>query len=206
MDKLILVNKGHGISRDYVPEHLVITDNNENNFHKYLDPTLKPMIRRDVLKFFKELRKAALEDKKLDIIIDSGYRSSDYQADLLIQIYKQYEQELKSESLAYDKAIARVAMPGHSEHQTGLAFDMACFRNGEYFDDMVDSPEAEWMAANAHNFGFILRYPEGKEDITGFQFEPWHYRFVGRKHSRYIHDNKITFEEYHEQVLKRKLF
>ena len=205
MDKLILVKKKHAIDKDFVPNQLVVTDNNENNFHGYLDPTLKPMIRKEVLRHFKELRKEAL-DKKLDIIIDSGYRSSDYQVRVLIDVYNKYVEELKNESLAYDKTMARVAMPGHSEHQTGLAFDMACFRNGEYFDNMVDSPEAEWMAKNAHKYGFILRYPYCKEAITGYDYEPWHFRFVGQKHSLYIYENDITFEEYHELLLKKKPF
>ena len=200
---LILVNKEHGLSKDYKPFDLVKTDNNENNFHGFLDPKLKPMVRREVLRNFKKLRREAMLEK-LNIAIDNGYRSSEYQAQLMCRIFDDYLAEFGNQDIAYDKTMARVAMPGKSEHQTGLAFDMGYYKDGIYHNDVVDSQEAEWMAKNAHNFGFILRYPLGKEDITGYQYEPWHFRYVGVDNSIYIFKNNITFEEYHEMVLKKR--
>jgi hypothetical protein len=91
------------------------------------------------------------------------------------------------------------ARPGQSEHQTGLALDLAsqsgkctlstCFK---------DTDEGKWLNENAWKYGFILRYPEGKEEITGYMFEPWHFRYVGKKEAKKIQDSGLTIEEYYE--------
>ena len=86
------------------------------------------------------------------------------------------------------------AKPGHSEHQTGLSIDVEG-SNLDY-DLFAESKEFNWMKNNAHKYGFILRYPKGKEHITGFKYEPWHYRYVGKDVASYIYKNNITLEEY----------
>ena len=192
----ILVNKNNPLTRDYIPSDLVITDNNENNFHNYKDPNQKPCVREEVLFAFKELQKSAKEDG-LEIIIDSGYRSYDYQQVI-------WDKNVEEKGLEHAKKY--VSIPGTSEHQTGLAIDIAVYRNGVY-DDNVDETykEYEWMINNAHKYGFILRYPKGKEDITGINFEPWHYRYVGYYLANELHDKDITLEEYYmkKKVLKK---
>jgi D-alanyl-D-alanine carboxypeptidase len=87
-------------------------------------------------------------------------------------------------------------MPGASEHQTGLAFDVTAYRNGGGFED---TEQFRWLKAHCSDFGFILRYPEGKEEITGIPYEPWHYRYVGVEVAREIHENGWTLEEYCER-------
>ena len=212
MDNLVLINKVFGIDEDYVPDDLVICDNNENNCHKYVDPTLKPMIKKEVYKYFLKLREEALKEK-LDIIIDSGYRSGAYQKDIwhkhfdreFLKLSKEFPMLNKDQitRMAINNTNNLVARPGHSEHQTGLAFDIACFRNGIYCDEIGDCEEVKWMDNNAHKYGFILRYPKGKESITGFDYEPWHYRFIGESYSSYCHNNNLTLEEYHQKLLKK---
>lgn len=188
----ILVNKTNRLDSSYVPENLVTTDNNENNFHKYSDPSLKPMVRADIMPYiqamFEEAKKSGLY-----LIVDSGYRSYQYQQVVLDNLVKEKGAD----------AYKRAALPGLSEHQTGLAIDIACFRNGEYFDEINEfDEEGRWMAANSYKYGFILRYPMGKEDITGFDFEPWHFRFVGIELATQLFLENQTLEEYYS--LKKK--
>lgn len=207
MNNLILVNKDNPININYVPNDLVMTDRNLFNFHGYLDPKHKPRVSHRVYLAFLKLSKCALEEEKLKIIIDSGYRSSDYQNKIwyynLKNNYKQAKKnkltDLESLKYAYERTNSLVALPGQSEHQTGLAIDIACYRNGFYSSKISDSKESAWMSENAQRFGFILRYPKGKEDITKYNYEPWHYRYVGYPESLDFYNGQwLTLEEYLE--------
>jgi D-alanyl-D-alanine carboxypeptidase len=94
-----------------------------------------------------------------------------------------------------------LALPGFSEHQTGLAVDVACLQTGltRYFEDTL---EFEFLLNNAHKFGFILRYPKDKKDITGYEYEPWHYRYVGVDVARICYEENLTLEEYFYKYLE----
>jgi len=185
MDYTQLVNKENTLDKDFIPDDLVIVDENKNNFHRYIDLTLKPMVSSIVFDAFLVLQNEAQKDG-LELIIDSGYRSYEYQ-------YKIYGYYINRRGIEYAKKY--VALPGCSEHQTGLAVDVAAFHNGDYSDNL-NSEEIEWLKNNAHKYGFILRYPEGKEKVTGYNYEPWHYRYVGKIAPLLYRDN-ITLEEYH---------
>lgn len=188
MDYDTLINKEHKLDRSFVPNDLVITDNNDNNFHNYKDPSLKPMISSAVWPYFQLMQEAALKEG-FHLIIDSGYRSYDYQQVI-------WDKNVSEKGLEHTSKY--VMMPGASEHQSGIAFDIAYFRNGAYTDDVTsDDPEYAWLIRNAHLYGFILRYPQGKEGITGINFEPWHFRFVGVELASYLFANDMTLEEYH---------
>ena len=127
-----------------------------------------------------------------DIYIDSGYRDSAYQQNILNYYLKTMGED------AYQK----VAKPGESEHILGTAIDLGTLIDGKYCDEINDSMDVtKWIFENAHKYGFILRYPKGKEDITGFNYEPWHLRFVGPKLATYLTKNNLTLEEYYD--LKR---
>ena len=117
-----------------------------------------------------------------DLTLISGHRSYEQQA----QIYNSYVSQ-------YGEAAANrfSARPGESEHQTGLAFDVGQIKNS-----FGDTPAGQWLDENCAKYGFIIRYPEGKEEITGYQYEPWHIRYVGIEHAQYIMENGITLEEY----------
>jgi D-alanyl-D-alanine carboxypeptidase len=118
----------------------------------------------------------------LNIWICSGFRSYAYQQNL----YNRYvARDGKAEADRYS------ARPGHSEHQTGLAMDVNSV--GQSF---AYTSEGKWLAAHAHEYGFIIRYPKGKEDITGYMYEPWHIRYVGVEIAKEITEAGITFEEY----------
>lgn len=120
------------------------------------------------------------------IIAVSTYRSYEYQD----RLYKNY---VKEKGLYYaDMCSARA---GHSEHQTGLAVDVADISLD--YDNFEKTKEFKWMTNNAYKYGFILRYPIAKFHITGFKYEPWHYRFVGTDIAKFIYENNLTLEEYY---------
>lgn len=118
----------------------------------------------------------------LYIYDSSDFRSYDYQS----QIYNNYV--ARDGQAAADTYSAR---PGYSEHQTGLAIDV-----NQIDDSFIGTPEANWLEAHCHEYGFILRYPRGKQDITGYKYESWHIRYVGTDMSYAIHSSGLTLEEY----------
>lgn len=181
----MLVNKQNLLRREDRPQNIVIVDQNENNFHHYADPTLKPILDARAYEDYLRLHECAKKDGFV-LVVDSAYRSYEYQ-ETILQNY------IKSKGEEY--AFKFVAPPGASEHQTGLAIDFSAFHNG-VFDENLTEEEIEWLKKHAYQFGFILRYPEGKEDITGYSYEPWHYRYVGEL-SFLLHEYDITLEEYY---------
>ena len=188
MDYTILVNKDNRLEKDYIPENLVITDENENNFHGYIDPDLKPMIDEYVFKHFLMMQTEAKKEG-FNIIIDSGYRSYEYQQDI-------WDNSVIEIGLEETEKI--VAPPGASEHQTGFAFDVGYIINGKYTDEVNEfQEETKWLFNNSYKYGFILRYKKDKSDITGYKFEPWHYRFVGIPLAKELYESDITLEEYY---------
>lgn len=118
----------------------------------------------------------------LNLYISSGYRSYDYQAGL----YQRYvDRSGKAEADRYS------ARPGHSEHQTGLAFDLNTIS-----DEFKDTDEGKWVAENCHKYGFIVRYPEDKESVTGYMYEPWHIRYLGTDTATAVYESGLCLEEY----------
>jgi len=98
--------------------------------------------------------------------------------------------------LAYSTANRYIAQPGESEHHTGLAVDFLTKGISRLDESFTSTKAYTWLTENAHRYGFILRYPEGKEDITHIAFEPWHYRYVGREHAAAIKNSGLCLEEY----------
>lgn len=119
------------------------------------------------------------------LYVTSGYRGYEEQA----EVFESYLAEGDEEY-----ALKYAAKPGYSEHQTGRAIDV--FTPGETTSSFASSPVAAWLADNAYKYGFILRYPEGKEELTGYNYEPWHYRYVGREAAQEIFQRGMTLEEY----------
>lgn len=130
---------------------------------------------------FELLRQGAAQDG-VNIYLSSGFRSYDTQRQLYNDYVNCYGQQ------AADTFSAR---PGHSEHQTGLAIDCNIIN-----DSFIGTPEAVWLAEHCYEYGFIIRYPQGKESITGYKYEPWHIRYVGVDLARDIYSSGLTLEEY----------
>lgn len=193
LDIEILINQNNLLDSNYVPFYLVVLDDNKDNFHKYKDPNLKPMVREDIIPDLLEMFQDA-KDEGYSIIVDSGYRPYSYQKQIL-------EERIKK--VGVEKAYQLVALPGSSEHQSGLCFDVAYLYDGIYSDNVrEDDEEVKWLINNSYKYGFILRYPKGKEEITGYSFEPWHYRYVGKKLAKILYENKETLEEYYNREKK----
>ena len=131
--------------------------------------------------------KAAKADLKKELVAFSSFRSYSYQSKL-------YTSSVEAEGEEYTSLYN--AEPGHSEHQTGLAFDIGGEMKYWMDEAFADTIEGIWLRDNAHKHGFILRYPKDKTSITGYGFEPWHFRYVGNDHATYIFKNNLTLEEY----------
>lgn len=179
--ELVLVNREYGLERDYKPEKLYIPN----------IPFVAGVSREEkhvaeiIVKQLEELVSTA---KKEGIILlgNSGYRSYETQENT-------YSNRVRSSGKKL--ADSYVAKPGFSEHQTGLCIDIT----NQSRNFTKGTKEADWLAENCYKFGFIIRYPYGKKSITGIEYEPWHIRYVGKKAAKYIHDNRITLEEYLEK-------
>ncbi|MBQ2872874.1 MAG: M15 family metallopeptidase [Bacilli bacterium] len=178
MDYKILVNKDNTLDKSYIPDDLV------DALSSYRDGIL---INKLVLKQFNLMREDA---KKLGYNIDimSGYRDYMYQEAI-------YNKLLKEKGFAY--TFRSIAKPGTSEHQTGLAIDICIYKGDKCYieHEVEDSEEINWLINNSHKYGFILRYPKNMEDRTGYNYEPWHYRYVGDI-AEYLYKNNLLLEDY----------
>ena len=180
--ELVLVNKYNYLKEDFIPENLQSINSNYALGNMKLVSYAKEA--------FEKLSHAAKQEK-LNIIAMSTYRSYNYQ----VNLYNRYvENDGKEAADTYS------GRPGHSEHQTGLAVDV--YNIKETYTNFENTKEFTWMQEHAHEYGFILRFPKDKVNETGYQYESWHYRYVGKEIAKYIKDNKISFEEYCATVKK----
>ena len=183
---LMLVNKYHYLDDTYTPDNLVTISQDyswgELGSQKATEETVNAFIK---------MWKAAKEEG-YHLMVSSSYRTYKKQD----AVYKDYED---SRGIEYADTIA--ARPGYSEHQTGYALDIF-EKNNSSQKTFHETEVYLWLKDNAHYYGFILRYPEDKENITGYSFESWHYRYVGTDVATYIYNNKITFDEYYAYFLK----
>ena len=178
MDYDILVNSDYALDKTYVPLDLV--DANSS----YKDGIL---INSKVLEQFNIMKLDAYENG-YNIDIMSGYRDYAYQERI-------YNKLLMEKGLAY--TFRSIAKPGCSEHQTGLAIDICVYRDGRCYieHELEEMDEIKWLIDNSYKYGFILRYPKDMEDMTGYNYEPWHFRYVGDI-SRYLYENNMLLEDY----------
>lgn len=181
-NKFILVNKYYYLEEDYIPNDL------EEINKQYALNNMKMV--KEAKEAFEEMSKEAKKEG-LKIIAMSTYRDYAYQTDLYNKYVKQDGKE------AADTYSGR---PGFSEHQTGYAVDV--YNDDESYTNFHVTEEFKWMQEHAKEYGFILRFPEGKENETGYQYESWHYRYVGLEAATYITEKNITLEEYYATVIK----
>lgn len=179
---LILVNKEHPVEQGYRPDDL--TD------IKYFAPdrseTTRYMRAEAAAAFHQLVDKAAEEG--IELKMTTAYRSYNFQK-VLYDSYVEREGEAAANTYS--------AKPGRSEHQTGLAADVSSPSVGyQLSNDYGETKEGKWLAEHAHQYGFIIRFPKGKEDITGYQYEPWHIRYVGLAAAKEIYEKGLTLEEF----------
>ncbi len=174
---VLLVNGDNPLPDDYEPEDLVVLYEQKRNFGLSGSAI---RLREQTFLAANEMFKQANQDGVTKFTITSGFRTQETQEEL-------YENDTEGTA----------ALPGTSEHQTGLAFDVTTRHNKSGFEE---TEQFQWLSENCWDFGFIIRYPLGKEDITGIPYEPWHYRYVGVEIAQAIRDKGWTLEEYCEQV------
>jgi D-alanyl-D-alanine carboxypeptidase len=183
----VLVNKQNKLPEDYNPSDLVYPDVR----FIFSEKIEKRMLRQEAATALEKLFEAAEND---DILLAgvSAYRSHSTQKSL-------FERYVERDGL--EKARTYSALPGTSEHETGLAVDVSG-SDGKCAaaDCFADTDEAAWLAEHAHEYGFIIRYPKGKEEITGYQYEPWHLRYVGTDVAEELAASGETLEEYYDAV------
>lgn len=186
-DLTVIVNKQRSLPPDYIPADLV----EPNVPFPFEEKVEKRMLRAEAARALEALfLKAEMDGIKLYAV--SGYRSYHTQKSL----YETYVQTQGAEHAA-----AFSAVPGKSEHQTGLAMDVSGADSATRLEQsFADTPEGQWLEANCADFGFVIRYPKGKEEITGYAYEPWHLRYVGTQIAEEVMSRGITLEEYFSQA------
>lgn len=184
LNEELIVNKFYHLTEDYAPDDIV------NVPIKYAYDNNR--LRQICLDAFKDMWNDAMDDG-IKFIINSSYRDYNKQK----QVYDDYKNWYGE-----TKADAQAARPGYSEHQTGLALDVFSTDN-QLTGTFKDSEGYKWLKNNAYKYGFIERYPEGKEYLTGYEFESWHWRYVGKKAAKIIHDENITYDEYYAYYIRK---
>lgn len=178
----VLVNKDNWLPKDYESYDLI------RSKVEFLPDTLESakLMRYEAAKALEKLFSKA-KRYGVKIYAVSGFRSFKRQREIFKSNYERDG----------EKASKYSARPGQSEHQTGLAMDVTCKEvNYELCENFENTDAYRWLKNNIHNFGFILRYPKGKEHITGYTFEPWHLRYVGKELACKLYEEEITLEEY----------
>ncbi len=181
-DWLLLVNKTHPLAESYEPSDLIVVQHQVGSH-----AAIMRYMRKEAAEHLDAMCEAAAEEGH-EIGIRTAYRPYSYQKGIFNDYVNRYGEE---------EANKFSARPGQSEHQTGLCADVTSPSvDYKLTTEYGEAPEGMWLAENAHRFGFIIRYPLGKEDITGYQYEPWHVRYVGEEHAAKIYEQGITLEEY----------
>lgn len=182
---LKLVNAENPMTQEDVPE-LEVETVDENQYQ------VDARIVADLQDMFDAARAAGRNP-----VICSAFRSWDYQVSLYEnKIDRVMQEEGLNEAQAQEKAGTVVAKPGTSEHQMGLALDIVSSEYMNLDEGQMETEDQQWLIENSWKYGFILRYPLDKSDITGIIFEPWHYRYVGKKAAKEITEQGLTLEEY----------
>jgi len=184
---LVLVNKKRNIPADYIPKNMVIP----NVKFSFEGNSPKKYLRKEAAQALEELFQCALKEE-LVLLATSGYRSYETQKNIF---------DNKAQAIGKEAANLVSAYPGQSEHQTGLAMDITCSEASySLVEGFGETKEGIWVKENAHKYGFIIRYPKGKEKITGYSYEPWHLRFVGQDVAKYLVENDLTLDEYFAEI------
>lgn len=181
----VLVNRQYRMSADYIPADLVVP-NVRFSFYGTYEKSYVRQVTADALE---KLFAAAERD---DVILKavSGYRSYARQKEI-------YDRNVRSRGKSATDLVS--AKPGSSEHQTGLTLDVSSESVGCALEESFgDTSDGKWLAKNCHKYGFIIRYPKDKTKITGYSYEPWHIRYVGRKLATYLYKKNMTLEEYYK--------
>lgn len=180
----VVVSKTYPLSNDaYRPTDLVLPDIPQRQDKSQDERSVRQVIAPDLVSMVNDAKAQGY-----DLMVGSGFRSKELQS-----VY--YNSILKASGQAV--ADKQSALPGKSEHQTGLALDIAYTDMSKCYLEICfgTTPAGKWIAANSYKYGFIIRYPEDKTEITQYQYEPWHIRYVGKPLAKALHDSGLTLDE-----------
>lgn len=183
---LLLANAENPLPQDWS----IQTEEVQNGYE--MDKRAAPAMR--------EMIQAAKEDG-VELMLCSAYRSVEKQQQLFDRSQQAYMAQGMSEEEAYAKTATETASPGTSEHQTGLAADIVTPTYQMLDAGFADTPAGQWLSEHAAEYGFVLRYPQDKQEVTGIIYESWHYRFVGKTHAKLMKESGLCLEEYLQQEL-----
>ena len=186
---LILANKETSLGKSYSPDDLTKIESRTKR---------EIYLRSDAERALYAMMLHMNADGIDDVFITSAYRSYSYQVGLFDKYVQDHISEGMSPEEAEQAALEYSAKPGTSEHQTGLCIDFMTDDMRELDESFENTEAFRWLSENAYKYGFILRYPEDKVDTTGYKYEPWHYRFVGRTTAAEIYNSGLCLEEYLE--------
>lgn len=185
---LLLVNGTYQLDKNYKPTDL------ENTSRQAKSTKSRLMLRKTAAAAYYDMIQAYKTQSRRTIYSISGYRDFAYQERLFNTKLAGRQSMGQSYNTAYKNTLEYTALPGTSEHQTGLAVDLSS--NNALSDNFRNTVQGKWLLKNCWDYGFILRYDENKRELTNIAYEPWHYRYVGLPHSLIIRDNSWVLEEY----------
>lgn len=183
---LVLINKQHPISGDY--------DFTLGSFASGM--RCDERVIEDLLLMMKAAQKDGL-----NLMVRSPYRTSDHQKSNFNNRIKEYMQQGLSYMEAYKRTSQVITVPGCSEHEVGLALDITSDTYQPLKQGFAETEEGQWLEEHSHEYGFIVRYPSGKEYITGIEYEPWHFRYVGREAAMIMKEENLCLEEFWDKYL-----
>lgn len=187
--KYLLVNELHPLSKDFEPQIVATVDG--QNVDKRIKTALETMI-------------ADAKEEGLQLMVCSSYRDYKKQDSLMDKSIAKYVRSGMTYTEAFFKTKEQIALTGASEHHTGLAVDIVGRSHQSLDRAQADTEEAKWLNEHAHEYGFILRYPADKEELTMISFESWHYRYVGEKAAAFMKENNLCLEEFVELAQKQQ--
>lgn len=182
-DLMLLVNDTHPLDESYTFEHHTLNSGFDIDERAFND--LSSML-------------SACNEAGNEYGIISGYRSREEQQNILDNTVQQHINDGMSEEEANSKALTSVQKAGCSEHETGLAIDISGVDVSTLEEYVAADSTNQWLMQNCYKYGFIVRYPQNKIEITKISFEPWHFRYVGREAAAFLYNNNLTLEEFYE--------
>lgn len=194
----LFVNRNNPLPKGYKPSNMVYIDKNKIQLSK------KSQTLKETANALYKMIDAAKKDKIKGFIVNSAYRNEAEQKEVFDSWLKVYKKQTKTYKEAYELTRLRVALPGTSEHQTGLSLDILC-TSGKSSSTFLGTGQQKWLEKNCYKYGFIIRYPKDKTKQTFSMYEPWHIRYVGENLSKYLHDKNYCLEEFYTLLTKNSV-
>lgn len=182
-----IVNKYYKLEDTFVPSDLVYINDTYSGTNDLAYKYRKHQMRQVAYNDFIDLKKACAK-QGFNLYVVSGYRSTKWQSEIYNNMVNTYNVE---------RADQTCSRPGHSEHTTGLSCDIAL--DNYSFEEVVNHPQYSWFIEQLADYGFIIRYPEGKENLTGYEYESWHIRYLGKDLAKKVTSSNLTYDEYYAQ-------